>query len=119
MATSFAIRVGIMILFIGLFFALCGILMGAWNYTIPRLITSVGSPSVFVGIDYATSIVFLILLLVMFAPGQLWSLFYAILEDMWDMPSRKRAVAYNVNPVASTNFSSNQPSGLSSSPWRR
>ena len=51
------------------FFLTSVILMGTWNYTIPRLITSVEGSNTYRDIDYQTSMVFTVLLALIFGGG--------------------------------------------------
>jgi ABC-type spermidine/putrescine transport system permease subunit I len=53
------------------FFVISAVLMGTWNYTIPRLITSVEGSNTYTDINYTTAMVFTILLGLFFGGGGL------------------------------------------------
>ncbi len=105
MTESWAKFVAILMI-IGLFFILSAILMGAWNYVIPALVTSIMGPAagnVVTPISYPVAMVFLILSIVLIGPGSLargiWEGMVVVGEDVKYHSSRSRAAAYNTSPM--------------------
>lgn len=81
------------------FFIISAVLMATWNYTIPRLITSIEGSNTYSDIDYQTSMVFTILLAVLFGGGGL--MVYAPIKggkSLTKSKSNKKAMtSYTVN----------------------
>lgn len=118
MAMNWMKRLFVVFLFVLMLVVVASVLYGTWNYTIPRLMHSVGScendncnsgAAKFTAIDYGTAWVFMFMLLVMFAPGTFMSLIVGAFNDTTafttrESTRRRSLSAININPVASTNF---------------